>query len=255
MRSFTTVLCTVAALCVALPAMAAEPDAKTEKSKQAAGSETKAEESVSARPPVHPAPLVYTPPKLGKPARTVGGGSRGTSDKVPALYVLVPEHVGQTASAQPSLFWYIDRVPNADWKLEFSLIDEDSVKPLVEVTLPQPKAPGVYRIRLSDYDVKLKPGIEYEWSVSVVLDANERSKDVMAAGWIDRVEPSGLQARLSSVGSDGAARVYAEEGLWYDALASLSDQIDGNPGEPRLQQARADLLRQVGLDVAVSAGL
>ena len=142
MRSFTTILCTVAALCVALPAPAAEPDAKTEKSKEAAGRQATGDKSVSARPPAKPARPIYTPPKLGKPARTVGGGSRGTSDKVPALYVLVPEHVGQTASAQPSLFWYIDRAPSADSKLEFTLIDEESVKPRVEAVLPRPTQAG-----------------------------------------------------------------------------------------------------------------
>ena len=200
-----------------------------------------------------PAPRpIYQPPKLGKPARTVGGGSRGSRDKVPALFVVAPEHVGQTSSAKPSLFWFVDRVPDSSIRVEFTLLDEDSVEPLVETVLPNPKRAGVHRIRLSDYGVELDPGSEYEWSVSLVLDPNERSKDIVATSWIDRIPESGeLKSRIASEGA--TATVFAEEGLWYDAIGALSDEIDADPGNVQLAEQRADLLRQVGLDV-IAAG-
>ena len=188
---------------------------------------------------------------LGKPAHTVGGGSRGTSDKIPALFVVTPDHVGQTASAQPSLFWYVDQVPDASFRIEFTLLDEEGVEPLVEKVLATPTRAGIHRIRLADYGVQLVPGSEYEWSVALVLDPNERSKDIVATGWIDRVEPSEqLVSRLASESRAEVAAVYAAEGLWYDAVAALSDEIDRAPADARLQQQRADLLRQVGLDEA-----
>ena len=56
---------------------------------------------------------IYRPDAVGKPARTVGGGSRGPGDGFPALYALVPDHVARTASRQPALLWYIDAVPKA----------------------------------------------------------------------------------------------------------------------------------------------
>jgi hypothetical protein len=203
----------------------------------------------TAKPAARP---VYQPPKLGKPARTVGGGSRGSRDKVPALFVVAPEHVGRTSSASPSLFWFVDRVPDASIRVEFTLLDEDSVEPLVAAVLPTPKRAGVHRIRLSDYGVSLDPGAEYEWSVSLVLDANERSKDIVATSWIDRIPESGeLKSRLASEGA--TASVFAEEGLWYDAIGALSDEIDGDPGNVQLAEQRAELLRQVGLDV-IAAG-
>jgi hypothetical protein len=209
---------------------------------------------VSSAPPasVRAARPVYQPPKLGKPARTVGGGSRGSKDKVPALFVVAPEHVGQTASARPSLFYFIDRVPDPSIRVEFTLLDEESVEPLVETVLPTPKRAGVHRIRLADHGVKLAAGIEYEWSVSLVLDPNERSKDIVATSWIDRIPESGeLKSRLASEGATAA--VFAEEGLWYDAIGALSDEIDRDPADVQLAEQRADLLRQVGLDT-IAAG-
>ena len=113
--------------------------------------------------------------------------------------------------------------------------------------IPTPKRAGIHRIRLSDFGVTLSPGAEYEWSVALILDAKERSKDIVATSWIDRVEPSAqLSKRLESDGATAA--VYAEEGMWYDAIGALSDQIDGDPTNVQLAEQRADLLRQVGLD-------
>jgi hypothetical protein len=259
MKSLIAAVFASATLLAALGVGAAEPEQTSDESTpstaaQAAAGESEAASApgeVSAPPPAATGGVVYRPPMLGKPAQTVGGGSRGTADKVPALFVVTPNHVGQTTSDQPSLFWFIDRVPDASNRIELTLLDEESVEPLVETTLEAPKRAGIHRIRLADYGVHLVPGTEYEWSVALVLDPNERSKDIVATGWIDRVALSDqLASRLESQGQDGSAAVYADAGLWYDALAALSDQIDRSPGDARLLQQRADLLRQVGLDKA-----
>jgi hypothetical protein len=251
----------LATLLAALGVSAQEPGQTTEdsgsKPAEQAGAGQGDPESVSApespSPPVPGAGVVYQPPARGRPAHTVGGATRGTGDKVPVLFVVTPDHVGQTTSAQPSLFWYIDRVPDAAIQIEFTLLDEESIKPLAEGFIVTPKGAGVHRIRLADYGVRLSRGVEYEWSVALILDPNDRSKDVVATGWIDRVEPSAqLTSRLEAEGRERAAAVYANEGIWYDAFAALSDQIDRNPEDDRLRQYRTALLRQVGLDQAAS---
>ncbi|MBW2290637.1 MAG: DUF928 domain-containing protein [Deltaproteobacteria bacterium] len=244
MKTLTTVMFVTMAMMFSVAAGAA--DEKT----------SDATPQVSSAPPasVRATRPVYQPPKLGKPARTVGGGSRGSKDKVPALFVVAPEHVGQTASARPSLFYFIDRVPDPSIRVEFTLLDEESIEPLVETVLPTPKRAGVHRIRLADHGVKLAAGIEYEWSVSLVLDPNERSKDIVATSWIDRIPESGeLKSRLASEGATAA--VFAEEGLWYDAIGALSDEIDSDPADVQLAEQRADLLRQVGLDTIASGAV
>jgi hypothetical protein len=261
MKNLKAAVFATATLLAALGVSAEEPKQTDEESASAPAEQAAAEEAepVSAPAPVSAAPsaatggVVYKPPKLGKPAQTVGGGSRGTSDKVPVLFVVTPDHVGQTTSAQPSLFWYIDQVPDASIRIEFTLLEEESIEPWVEKVLATPKRAGVQRIRLADYGVQLAAGSEYEWSVALVLDPNERSKDIVATGWIDRVEPSGqLTARLEAEGQARTAAVYADEGLWYDAFSALSDRVDRNPADAQLQQQRTELLRQVGLDEAAS---
>jgi hypothetical protein len=223
-------------------ALAAEEAAP---SKKAAGSTPR--ETPAGAPQ---AILVYKPPLRGKPRARVGGGVRSPAGEWPLLYVLVPEHTGQTISAQPSLFWYVDRTPPEGMPLMWTVFDDASVEPLIEAELPRPERPGIQRIDLARYGVRLEPGTEYEWTVALVVDPERRSNDIVAAGWIDRVEPPpGLG------GGEGlsGARIYAEHGLWYDALAAVSDAIRADPADARLRASREALLRQVGLGMLATA--
>ncbi len=159
---------------------------------------------------VAPQVPVYRLPAVGKPRRRVGGGRRGVSDAGPALHALVPEHVGLTTSAAPTLYWVLDApaVPGA--RFELTLSDERAIEPLVEMAIAGPLAPGLQRVRLADYGIALEIGTEYQWAVAIVVNPEERSTDVVTAGWIERVaDPGGAPADVAEA---------AGRGLWYDAL-------------------------------------
>jgi hypothetical protein len=123
-----------------------------------------------------------------------------------------------------------------------------AVKPLLEVRLPQPVQPGVQRIRLADYGVNLEPGVQYKWFVTVVVDSARRSRDVLAGGTIERVEPaSELSARIAGARPEALPMIYAEAGLWYDALGAIADLLEQTPNDPTIREGRAQLLSQAGL--------
>jgi hypothetical protein len=166
----------------------------------------------------------------------------------PSLFTLVPDHVGRTIASQPSLFWYVDTLPEPDVEVVFTLIDEKGIDPLIETALERPARAGIQRIDLAAFGASLEAGREYEWSVALVVDPEQRTKDIITAGWIDRVEaPDGL-VPASGAPSPGA---YAEHGLWYDALAAAADGIQAAPGDPEARRVRDALLLQVGLGAAV----
>jgi uncharacterized protein DUF928 len=193
---------------------------------------------------------VYKPPLRGAPSGRVGSGTRGTPERSILLYVLTPDHSGLTTQEQPTLYWYIS--PSITYPIEFTLAENQTIKPMIEARLGSPSNGGVQRIRLSDYGVRLKIGVEYRWYIAVVRDSNNRSKDILAGGLIERIDPStNVRTRLSQTGALQAASVYAEAGIWYDALAAISDRIDAAPRDARLREQRAALLEQVRLqDVA-----
>jgi len=193
---------------------------------------------------------VYVPPKVGAPRGRVGGGARGPSSDMPRLTVLAPDHPGLTTEAQPVLYWYLNR-PTQN-SVEFTLMTDDQIAPVLEVKLADAGQPGVHKLSLADHGVTLELNATYRWYVSVVQDPSRRSRDVIAGGVIQRVNiPNGLPEKLAAAKSEDKAKLLASEGIWYDAIAALSSSIDGAPSNETLREQRAGLLDQVGLtDVA-----
>jgi uncharacterized protein DUF928 len=190
---------------------------------------------------------VYRPPLRGAPAGRVGGGTRsGSARDMFVLSALVPEDSGLTVSEQPSLYWFISTATTLP--IEVAITDPQATQPLVETRLPSPTKPGIQRIRLADLGVHLAPGTAYRWSVSVIPDANRRSRDLLAGGVIQRVAaPAGLQEKLAQSRKEEHPFLYAEAGLWYDALGSISELIEVTPYDVQLRKQRSGLLTQVGL--------
>ena len=189
---------------------------------------------------------IYKPPVRGAPSGRVGSGARGAVQRSVVLAALTPDHLGLTTREQPVLFWYLSQ-PTAD-PIYFTLSENRALKPTIEAQLSVPSQSGIQRIRLADLGVRLKTGVEYHWFVAVVPDRDNRSKDIVAGGFIERIEPSAkLRASLSRAAPAQLAMVYAEEGIWYDALAAVSDKIDATPGDAVLRSQRAALLDQIRL--------
>ena len=189
---------------------------------------------------------VYKPPKRGAPGGRVGGGTRGTQREVFMLSVLAPDHTGLTTSEQPSLYWFISG--STSLPVELTVMDPEGIQPILETRLAAPIQPGVHRVRLADHNIRLKPGAAYRWFVTVVPDSDRRSKDILAGGAIERVDvPSDLKARLTSAKKSELFSLYADAGMWYDAVAAISEMIDAAPQDQALRKQRAELLSQVGL--------
>ena len=196
--------------------------------------------------------IIYKPPKRGAPGGREGAGTRGLRESFPTLAVLAPkDHTGLTVQEQPVLYWYLSQ--ETRHPVEVILTDRQSVKPLLTLRLDPPLQPGMQRVRLADYNIRLAPGVLYKWSVALVIDAAQRSYDVMNAGTIERVElPNQLRGQLAHANKMTAARVSATEGLWYDTIAALSELIDTRPQDTTLRQQRAAVLEQEGLTAAAA---
>jgi hypothetical protein len=199
--------------------------------------------------PAKPHHIVFHPTATadaGVDAIQVGGGSRGGENLGVDLMTLVPEkHVALTTQAQPSLYWYQSKATEA--QCEVTLTQPKVAKPLLILKTSKTTPAGIHAIRLSKFNVELKPNVVYQWSVAVVVDPTSRSGDIYARGVIKRIDPSPeLAAKLAAPDADKAA-IFAENGIWYDALQSISDQIDKAPTDQGLKDERASLIDQVGL--------
>jgi hypothetical protein len=196
---------------------------------------------------------VYKPPLRGAPAGRIGGGTRGTAERESfSLLVLAPDHAGLTSQVQPCLYWYISK-PTV-FPIEFTITEKKAVKPLVEKLLQGPDKGGIQSVCLADFAVELKKEVQYKWFISMVIDPEQRSKDIMAGGIIQLMKaPEALAAKLSSADRGMSPFIYAEEGYWYDALSAISKMIEASPHDADLRKQRASLLGQVGLSEAAGA--
>jgi hypothetical protein len=208
---------------------------------------------LAADPPAAGAAAVmqYRPPAGDLAPRRVGGNVRGLPSAVPYVAVLAPDHLALTVSDRPTLLWYLARPTTA--RIEIVVVDPRDPRPLVDAVVVGERA-GIQAFDLAVHGVQLAPGVAYEWSVAVVTDPAQRSRDVVAGGAVMRVAPSAaLRERLLATDVEARAGVLAAEGIWYDALAALSERVAARPGDGALRARRAALLEQAGLPEVAAA--
>lgn len=188
---------------------------------------------------------------VGAPVRRVGGGARGPAGVLPMLAALAPVQVGKTLQASPTLFWALSET--VDKPVKFTLVYADPLKhgidPVLETTIDKP-VKGIQGIELAKHKVELKPAVEYQWSLSIVVDPKQSSQDIVASGVVQRITESDLSKDVK-LDKDNPT-TYAEAQLFYDAFQLLSEKIAENPSDKALQQQRAALLKQIDLEAVAN---
>jgi hypothetical protein len=164
------------------------------------------------------------------------------------LIALAPSGPALTTRNQPTLFYFQSGTPQeaAARSLTFTLVEPGVAEPLLKAVANQSE-PGIRRLQLARHGVSLKPGVRYDWRVALSEGGEERSKDVFASAPIQYTEPSQALLEALQAEPERKAEIYAEHGIWYDALVEISNQILENPQNQDLLALRASLLEQVGL--------
>ena len=196
---------------------------------------------------------------LGAPAGTTSTGSRGEekencdSFKSGALTLLAPvDHAGVTASGRPTFFWYFTKVPAAT--VEFTLQEADGQRPsvLIRKIVEKPQV-GLNQLKMPDNIPELIPGQKYYWSIDLTCNPNRPldtnilvETDFRRAG-STAISPQTI-AQLDAAQSErDRARIYAQDGYWYDALSNILVAQSKDPKNVQLNQAYLSLLEQAGL--------
>jgi hypothetical protein len=223
----------------------------------------------TATPPVEkpakkkPSLLDYRPPaSAGTFARKDGDGASrvkialpdGRAIELPNLYVLTPKSgVALTTKARPTIFTFqTHEVPSP---VEYRVtINKPGNPDPVFITARLSSSGGIHRLDLAETDISLEPGVEYEWVVVLRTDRNKKAADVDAKGRIKRIVPdAALAEKIAKADAADLPGVYAEAGIWYDALEAISDQIAANPKDQDLVAARKTFLEKTGLPLVQTA--
>ena len=164
------------------------------------------------------------------------------------LTALVPENkTGRTISEYPVFFFYLPQTEAQ--QAEFVLQDEKGNQ-IYQTTLKTNNSSGVIGVSIpTNQNVSpLQVGKKYRWSVGLICDTEDRSADVLETGIVRRVELSAdIRSKLEKADPRQKAVIYAQTGIWQDALGTLAAARRANPNDPDLAADWKILLDSVKL--------
>jgi len=196
-------------------------------------------------------PVRFKIPNLGSPRRREGAATRGNCDftKVELVALLPPTEPVLTAAKYPTFFVALSQTSAK--KAEFLLLSDNKERVVYETTVSLPSQPGIISFSLPT-DGTLPPlevGKNYYWQFLLVCDSEDRGKDVIAEGQIQRVKLSStVDSELKKASPRDRAAIYAEAGIWYDAIASLAQLRRSSPQDSKIAADWTELLESAGLD-------
>ena len=175
---------------------------------------------------------------------------RGKCGDLPqaSFTALVPENKrGRTVSDYPTFFFYLPQ-PNAELA-EFILEDENG-NLIYGQALTIKNLSGVIGVSIpANTNVPpLELGKKYTWVFSLVCNPEDRSGDKVEKGTVRRVELSAdILGELENADPRRKTVIYAENGIWQDALGTLAAARRANPKDTDLAADWESLLDSVRL--------
>jgi hypothetical protein len=222
-------------------------------------------------------PLIYNappPPDQGAPGgRSRGGSGRGPCQNYQSLTALVPVTKGTTkdfvwgltVSEHPTFWFDVPERLTAQVPVEFVLQDTaDNYVYKQKFTVPETSA-GIVKFSVPSTVPPLEVGKRYNWTFSIYCDPESPSAAVSVRGSVQRValDPA-LESQLEAAKTPlERAALYANKGIWHDALTTLGEQLSGSKSKDSamvapsrtsegIAAAWANLLKQVNLGNSAS---
>lgn len=175
---------------------------------------------------VTPAALAsYVPPPDQKPpgsdTHTRSATTRGCNTEEMSLTLLAPRnHVGQTISQRPTFAWFFP--DSGSFEVKFAIYELVPGGNLKEIhTSSFQSSSGIMKLApFSKDELGLEVGKDYFWQIVVFCEPGKPSIAFADRARIKVVEmPPALPSQLDKAATSAKkANIYAEAGLWYDAL-------------------------------------
>ncbi|AFY41524.1 DUF928 domain-containing protein [Nostoc sp. PCC 7107] len=188
------------------------------------------------------------PPSLGSPNRRVPAATRGGTciAKDQILTALIPQsNLGLTTVGNPTLYFFIPQ--NAATNLELVIQNDNRDGQTVYQQKYQPNTTaGVIGIHLPPDTIAVNQ--KYRWTFSIKCNPNDPSLDKLVQGTIQRLENSLLMSKLAQATPQERVLLYADAGIWHDALDTLAKLRYARPHDLTLKADWEALLTAPGVE-------
>jgi Domain of Unknown Function (DUF928) len=197
----------------------------------------------------------FKPTKRGAPKTTAGGATRGSClpGGQPLTALMPQESLGLTVAPRPTFFWSVPKT--AVQTAQFLLLSDNDTKIVYEATLPLPAA-GIVEFTLPANAPALEVGKQYHWYLTIACNLDVSDTGLRAEGWVERTKLElALSQALKMAKPEQYSKIYAEAGIWHEALMALANQRRTNPKDPKVMASWKKLLESVGLNKVVTQPL
>jgi hypothetical protein len=206
----------------------------------------------SGKIPKSPKPKELDFSGTGRPGQRTAGGSRSQClNPNFSLTALLPKALaGKTAAERPTFWFHVRDLPISKIAGEFVLQDENRQDvdripvqlndrtELVSFTLPGDRAP----LELNRW---------YRWYLKLYCQPDRTSSPIFVQGWVQRVALD-RETKSQLAKTDRPDLIYAQKGIWFDALADLAKLRIDSPENRELQEDWQKLLSAKGVELQLS---
>lgn len=195
----------------------------------------------------------FKPPKRAAPPPSAGGSSRGSisisscvKSKKQLTSIMPPNKLGLTLAERPTFFWY---VPESSAKIaRFMILTDNNEKTFYETTVALPNKPGIISFKLPSTAPQLVTGKSYHWYLTVICNTQNLSANPLVDGWVERTQVGAtLSAALAKAQPHNLPNLYAEAGIWHEALATSAQLRHHEPQNLQVRLNWWSLLKSVNL--------
>ncbi|BAZ42476.1 hypothetical protein NIES4101_84450 [Calothrix sp. NIES-4101] len=210
---------------------------------------------------INPGKINFIRPKLppgnAPGGRRTGGGRRDNCPDVnPKLTALVPvsektDNITNvwalTTVERPKFWFYLPYTKSSQYPTEFILQDSEG-ETIHQKDIALPEQPGIININLPNTVPALTVGKEYRWFLKVYCNENKESPPVYVEGVVSRVNLNlTVTQQLSTATPQQQAAIYAQNGIWHQALTILLELSQNNPKDKIVHDNLASLFSEIGL--------
>lgn len=200
----------------------------------------------------------FKPPSRGTAPPSSGGATRGISCLKPSekpLTSLLPQsRVGLTYSSNPTFYWYVPQ-PSAK-TAKFLLMGNNDTEVVYETTLNLPSQPGIVSFTLPTSTASLAQNQQYHWYLIIGCSQFDQAANPSVEGWVERVSPEAkIASQLEKADLKTRAQIYAENGIWHEALATVATLRKATSAKPGTIAGWNELLKSVNLEAIAAEPL
>ncbi|MGB3654140.1 MAG: DUF928 domain-containing protein [Rivularia sp. (in: cyanobacteria)] len=215
------------------------------------------------------------PPERGAAGDRGSAASRGCGKGMESLTALAPDYQqtisskqgekipvtkiwGLTTDDYPTFWFFVPDDKSSITEMEFVIKDEsqNKSKTIYRTVLDKPEKPGIISVStkkaIEPLQVsKTKHQKKYHWFLKLKVKCNPQQSAQLQAvdGWVERVNiSSDLAKRIGQATPLQKAALYAENGIWHNALTTLGEARLAKPKDAPLLADWKSLLKSEELD-------